>query len=141
MELQVGVKAFLRNSEGRILLLKRSSNKYDDIKDKWDLAGGRIEPGTPLSINLKREVMEETGLEILDEPKLLAAQDILKTEGVHVVRLTYIASIDGEPKLSEEHSEYGYFTLDDMRTMQGLDQFTKELLNKSIMSESVLDRR
>ena len=31
------------------------------IKDKWDIPGGRITPGTDLLTNLKREIVEEVG--------------------------------------------------------------------------------
>ena len=54
--LQVGVKAFLKNKDGKYLLLQRSSLKYADTKGAWDIVGGRIEPGTPLLDNLKREI-------------------------------------------------------------------------------------
>ena len=50
MELQVGVKAFLKNDEGRILLLKRSAAKYSEVgSELWDIAGGRIIAGCPSS--------------------------------------------------------------------------------------------
>jgi len=43
MVLQVGVKIFLRNREGKILLLKRSTNKYKNTKDISDISGGCID--------------------------------------------------------------------------------------------------
>ena len=91
MILQVGVKAFKKNSEGKYLLLKRSPEKYGQVKGSWDIVDGRIEPGTTLLDNLKREIMEETGLEVLGTPKLLAAQDIIPSVEKHVVRLSYVA--------------------------------------------------
>jgi 8-oxo-dGTP diphosphatase len=141
MELSVGVKAFLRNGQGRILLLKRNPEKYTDIKNLWDIVGGRINPGTPLIVNLRREIIEETGLELGDEPKLLAAQDIIRSQERHTVRLTYAASIDGEPKLNpEEHVEFGWFTLDEMRSMEGLDMYALEIIEKNIINEKILER-
>src|SRR3989338_7224600 len=68
IELQVGVKILLRNNEGKYLLLKRSPEKYPEIGARWDIVGGRIDAGTPLIENLRREVKEETGLEISSEP-------------------------------------------------------------------------
>ncbi len=96
MILQVGVKAFLRNKEGKYLLLKRNMEKYKGAKGAWDLVGGRIDPGAPLIENLKREVREETQMEIISEPRLIYAQDILHFIDKHVVRLTYIADSKGE---------------------------------------------
>jgi ADP-ribose pyrophosphatase YjhB (NUDIX family) len=102
MELQVGVKVLLRNSRGKYLLLRRSDKKYSDVRGRWDIVGGRIKPGIRLVENLTREVKEETGLKIFGEPELIAAQDILRTPGKHVVRLTYLAKVEGKVKLDME---------------------------------------
>ena len=128
MELQVGVKVLLKNKEGNYLLLHRSHEKYPDVKDPWDIAGGRIDPGTPLLDNLAREVQEETKLQIQGVPKLLGAQDILRVPGRHVVRLTYTASVDGEPKLDEEHDSYRWLTLDEIRGLPDADGYLLEIL-------------
>ena len=87
--LQVGVKILLKNKDGKYLLIHRSAEKYPEVKDAWDIVGGRINLGTSLMENLSREVFEETKLKIVGEPKLIAAQDILKTQR-HIVRLTYV---------------------------------------------------
>ena len=132
MELQVGVKVLLKNKEGKFLLLKRNHEKYPEMptQDLWDIVGGRIEIGTSLIENLKREVKEETGLDLIDEPKLVAAQDILRLSSKHVVRLTYTANIEGEPKLDEDHVDYGWFTVEEMKNIPDLDIYFTELLKK-----------
>ncbi len=135
MELQVGVKALLKNPEGKYLLVRRSPLKYPEVGPKWDIVGGRIDPGSPLLENLKREILEETKLELKDEPKLIAAQDILRVPGRHVVRLTYTASISGEPQIDEDHLEWKWFKMEEIRKMTGeeLDIYFKELLDKRII--------
>ena len=130
IELQVGVKALLRNKEGNYLLLKRSDKKYPEVGARWDIVGGRIEPGSPLIDNLRREIREETSLELMDEPKLIAAQDILRVEGRHVVRLTYLGTIEGEPQLDGDHTEFGWFSLDEIKNLENLDVYFRELLDK-----------
>ena len=129
MTLQVGVKVLLKNSEGKYLLLKRSKEKYPEVKNPWDIIGGRIDPGTSLFENLKREVKEETSLDLEKEPRLVAAQDILKVANRHVIRLTYTGNIEGEPTIDEDHSEYKWFDADELRNLDGLDEFFKKLLN------------
>jgi len=130
MDLQVGVKIVIVR-DGKVLVLKRSSDKYQDIKtDRWDLPGGRINPGAPLLENLKREVMEETKMQVVGEPKLIAAQDILKSDK-HVVRLTYIGKADGEPVLDEEHEDFKWMSVEDLKNLgDSLDVYFKELLDK-----------
>lgn len=132
MILQVGVKVFLENEDNKFLLLKRSSDKYSDIKKLWDLPGGRINVGSSLAENLKREVLEETKLDIINEPRFIYAQDIL-TEEKHVVRLTFIAKTKGEPMLDGENIEYKWLSLVEMREFSDLDKFVKEILDKNII--------
>lgn len=129
MELQVGVKVYLRNADGKFLLLQRSLTKYPEVPNRWDIVGGRIDIGTPLLANLEREVWEETGMKMIGEPKLIAAQDILRIPGRHVVRLTYIADThDTQPTLSDEHDDFGWFTVAEMQGMDDFDTYAKEVL-------------
>lgn len=131
LQLQVGVKILLKNKEGKYLLLQRNLEKYPDIKksDSLDIVGGRIQIGTSLIDNLKREVFEETKLNLTAEPKLIAAQDILRPDK-HVVRLTYLGEIEGEPVLDEEHNAYKWLTAEEIKNEEGLDQYFKEVFNK-----------
>ena len=132
MELQVGVKILLKNKEGKFLLLQRNPVKYPEVGAKWDIVGGRINPGLSLLENLKREVMEEAGLEIVGDPKLILAQDILKTDK-HVVRLTYIGEAVGEVKLSEEHSEFRWLSIEEFSKLEPMDKYIKEILDKKLI--------
>lgn len=129
MDLQVGVKIFLKNKDGKYLVLQRSKEKYPGVGAKWDIPGGRIDIGTTLMENLQRETMEETGLLIYAEPRFITAQDILKTDK-HVVRLTYFGFADGEVKLSEEHQDYKWLTLEEVKNLEPMDKYFKEVLEK-----------
>lgn len=133
MELQVGVKIFLKNKDGKYLVVCRSSKKYPEVGAKWDIVGGRINTGSSLVENLKREVKEETGLEIKYEPKLITAQDIF-AKGKHIVRMTYSGLADGEVKLSDEHSEYKWLTLEEVSALEPMDPYFKEVLSKFDLS-------
>ena len=130
MILQVGVKILLKNKEDKYLLVRRSSEKYPEVGAVWDIVGGRIEAGTALLENLKREIFEETKLELIGEPKLIAAQDILKLDK-HVVRLTYIGEAQGDVILDEENTEYKWFRREELYQIEALDAYLKEVL-KSI---------
>ncbi|MDP3996146.1 MAG: NUDIX domain-containing protein [bacterium] len=127
MTLQVGVKIFLRNKENKYLILKRSAKRYPGLKNLWDIPGGRINPGSSLLENLKREVREETGIELDSVPVLITAQDILRPDK-HIVRLTYTGEGEGEPRLSDEEEDFRWLTLDEMMGFDGLDEYTREAL-------------
>src|SRR3989344_6289973 len=127
IKLQVGVKIFLRNKEGKFLILKRNPVKYPGTKGDWDIVGGRIDPGTKLLENLKREVKEETGLEIISEPKLIHAQDIIPNSEKHVVRLSYVGNTVGEPVLDpEEAIDYKWLGVEELGFQENLDIYVKE---------------
>ena len=134
MLLQVGVKAFLKNKEGKYLLVRRNAEKYGKTSGSWDIPGGRIDPGTTLVENLRREVKEETGLEIISEPVLIGAQDILPNPDWHVVRLTYTADTEGDPVLdTSENTEYLWLTVEQLRGQEGLDKYVNELVQKGLL--------
>ena len=134
IKLQVGVKIFLKNEEGKYLLVRRSLEKYKGVSGVWDIVGGRIEPGSKLIDNLKREVMEETQLEIISEPILIFAQDIIPNAEKHIVRLTYIGDTFGNPVLdTSENVEYKWLTIEEMMKHDDLDIYIKELLDKGLL--------
>jgi ADP-ribose pyrophosphatase YjhB (NUDIX family) len=136
ISLQVGVKALLRNSNGKYLLLKRSLIKYPEVIEPWDIIGGRITPGKTLIDNLKREIKEETQLELTAKPELLYAQDILRIPGRHVVRVTYKADIEGEPVIDlSEHDEFKWVTLEQIYNQVGIDSYAIEALKFGIMKK------
>lgn len=125
----------LKNSEGKHLLVRRNPKKYPSVGPKWDIVGGRIEPGATLFENLKREIKKEVCLDLTVEPWLVAAQDILRVPGRHVVRLKYVGEMDGEPKLDDDHLERKWFAAEEIRRISGeaLDLFFKELVDKQII--------
>jgi ADP-ribose pyrophosphatase YjhB (NUDIX family) len=137
MNLQVGVKVFLKNKEGKILLLKRSEEKYGKTNGSWDIVGGRIDPGTGLMENLKREVQEETQLTIISTPKLIGAQDIIPNDERHIVRLTYVAHTSDEPVLDlSENTEYKWMSFEELSQESDLDTYAADLIQDGTLKEN-----
>lgn len=131
--LQVGVKVLLKNPKGKYLLVKRSAVTYPNAICGWEPVGGRITPGIPLLENLKREVKEETGITIIKNIKLIAAQDILRVEGKHIVRLTYVADTGNEPViLDSENTEFTWVTTGQIKSLEELDPYLEELVGNGI---------
>lgn len=61
------VSALIRR--GAALLLVQEQEPHD-VAPTWMLPGGRVEPGETLETALRREIREETGLEITGIPTL-----------------------------------------------------------------------
>jgi 8-oxo-dGTP diphosphatase len=130
MNLQVGVKVLIKNSDQKYLLLQRAAAMEHEAEAHWDIPGGRIEPNEPLLNALAREISEETGLTLSDTPRLLGAQDIfVAAKDLHVVRLTYIANGGGEPVVSHEHQNVKWASLDEALNIN-LDPYLREILSQ-----------
>lgn len=59
----LGIKALIRNSDGKALLLKVNKEQLKGYSGEayWDIAGGRIHKNSTVEETLRREVEEETG--------------------------------------------------------------------------------
>lgn len=84
--------------DGRLLALRKGPPSGS--AGRWDLPGGRLEPGEALADSLAREVREETAA-TLGATQLLAASDfrLATPEGApgQVVFLFYLAEIVSDP--------------------------------------------
>lgn len=115
----LGIKALIRNSENKILLLKVNIKKLKDHSDGtyWDIPGGRIERNSTIEDTLTREIAEEIGVSAIFDVKpiemmLSNIRIPLKDSDVGLILAIYSCSIptSSEIILSDEHSEFGWFT-------------------------------
>jgi 8-oxo-dGTP diphosphatase len=137
--LQVGTKALIANKEGKYLFLQRSESlSTDGSENIWDIPGGRINNDEALIDALKREISEETHLEINDQVRVVASQDIfVPHKNLHVVRLTYIAvATTQEVTLSDEHIAYKWLSIDEALAVN-LDPYIVDVLNDIKRSENL----
>lgn len=72
----IAAKGILLNESGNILLLKRSSADVLD-SNKCDLPGGRIKQTENLLVGLAREILEETGLQIIPAKQTMQYRRVL----------------------------------------------------------------
>ncbi len=90
-------------NDGSILLC-RIAPGYPGAR-RWTLPGGGVEWGEHPEDALKREVCEETGLE-LDTYEFLGIdskiyEDDRFPDGLHIIRLIYRTPLTGNPKVTE----------------------------------------
>lgn len=103
---QVFAVAVIFNSDKQILLVKSTYQRFHP----WGLPGGSLEYGEHPENAVVRELFEETGLNIEIERFLL-----VKTWLPDRVGLYYLCKIkNGEFYPSDEVSEYGYFSMENL---------------------------
>ncbi|WIV13250.1 NUDIX domain-containing protein [Proteiniborus sp. MB09-C3] len=120
------VSAIIYNPEGKILLCK--SHKWEN---KYVIPGGHIELGEKMEEALKREILEETGLDIYDI-KLIGLKESIYSdtfyEKKHFIFIDYLCRTDSNHvSLNDEAEEYEWVDIKEIENYD-LGGFTKELL-------------
>jgi len=104
-----GVQALVER-DGRILLGRRA---YDPGLGRWDLPGGFLEEGEHPLDGLRRELLEETGLEI--EPTVFFGAWMQEYAGRMVLCLTWLArAVGGGPAAGDDLVELRWFGPDEL---------------------------
>jgi len=99
----------------KILLGKRNK---ENMFGKWVLPGGRVGWGETIRDAAIRELKEETGLDI-EINKLLFHKEIISlSNNYHRIVFYHLAEpVGGEAKASDDLSEIGFFTIDEIKNM------------------------
>ena len=105
MTLFVAAVCALVRRDGRILSMRRSLSK-DAAPGIWEALSGRIEPGEEPLDAVRREIGEESGLEVEVHPRPLSAH-VSERAGIPMVIVYYLAEWkSGDVRLSEEHDAF-----------------------------------
>lgn len=108
---RLSVHAVITNEEGRVLLLKATYGHKG-----WGLPGGSLEPGETIHEALVRECREELGVDI--EILYMSGMYFHKAYNSHACIFRCNIQKDSKLVLSNEHSEYKYFSFDEMSPIQ-----------------------
>lgn len=123
----VGQKCIVFNTEGKILLLKRSNKAGGS--GEWSLPGGGLEKGEDTVESIKREVDEETQIEIYDI-KLVNVITFIEGDD-SVLMICYRAKTDSDKiTLNWEHDEYKWVTREEVIN-ENLSVTIKEIIKQS----------
>jgi len=94
----IGVGAVIEDGASRVLLVKHIPERGGFWQGKWICPGGKLEFGETIEEGIKREVMEETQLEIDLVTPLPPFDTIAGSNGedsLHIVYIDYRARVTG----------------------------------------------
>jgi len=109
--------------DGKILVSQRSFEETHQ-SGSWTIPGGKVERtlGNVWNIieeTLKKEVMEEAGVEIKDNAQLLTNNTFIRSTGQHVVALVFLCHWkSGEGKPLEDTIDVKWITENELKEME-----------------------
>ncbi len=94
----VAVGAVIEDEAGRILLVKHIPERGGFWQGKWICPGGELELGETIEEGIRREVKEETQLEIDLVKPLTPFERIVRSNdsvSLHIIYIDYLAKLTG----------------------------------------------
>lgn len=133
---QLGIKALIINSEGKIILLRINPEDFQTkVQIHCDLPGGKVRKGESIQDALKREVAEEIGLTDITIGELLDASISnmrISYMNAGLILFTYLCSIKDTQSIKltdNEHTDFGWFPPKEAAKLLSF-KFSKSLVNK-----------
>ena len=129
-KIRLGCSAAIFDEQGRIFLTRRADN------GQWCLPSGAMESGESVTEACEREIWEETGLYIRVK-RLVGVyshtdQLVVYPDGnkAHIVALHFEAEIvRGQPGLSNETTDFGYFAVDEIERLEFLGRHKERIFD------------
>ncbi|MCT4632586.1 MAG: NUDIX domain-containing protein [Firmicutes bacterium] len=127
-------KAVILDDMNRILFIKRSK-KYKGVDNLWELPGGRIDKGEKIYSGLKREVLEESGLDI-KSLEVGMIWELFREGKPDILGLTFICrAASSSIILSEEHCDYKWVEIKDLETFPIINELKEDFYNKGLLGQ------
>lgn len=116
--------------DGALLMVQRAKEPY---AGRWSVPGGMLEPGEYLVDAVRREVLEETGIEVV-VGELLGILEVAADP--HVVILDYVATTDSaeQPRPGDDASDARWVPLDQIDSLECTPRFVETLRGWGVLS-------
>jgi phosphoglycolate phosphatase len=134
----VTVGALIFDSAGNVLMIR--THKWSNL---WGIPGGKVKLDESCEAALRREIQEETNLQITDI-RFVLAQDCIRSKeffrDAHFVLLNYTCACIGQPnvRLNEEALEFRWVKPGEAMAMR-LNQPTRTLLETVLQNRGGVD--
>ena len=123
------VRGIIKNDNNEILIVKRHPKSRTD-PEMWELPGGKVEKGEFFVDALIREIKEEVNLDVKVGDFAEAVQnDYMHKRTVQI--MMYLEDVKGDIKISEEHTDWMWASLDKIKTLEISTSLKKVLKKKN----------
>ena len=138
----VAVGAIIQDDKGKILLVKHKKERGGYWQGKWICPGGELEPGEEIEQGIRREIKEETNLEIEFLTPLIPFDRVVKINeetSFHVIYIDYMARlVGGELKVDSDVGEALWIEKENIpKIWQELHPDTQRLLEVAGMFQPI----
>lgn len=132
--LSMGTKAIVLDDSDRVLLVKHT------YSPGWHFPGGTVEAGETVSANIRRELLEETGVSLAQEPKEILGVYYNDAQYKHDHVIVFIVrkwSMQEDFRRNLEVREHKFFDLHSLPlgVTAGSERRIVELLGQSAVSD------
>ncbi|MBZ9570061.1 NUDIX domain-containing protein [Methanobrevibacter sp. TMH8] len=119
----------LLKQNDKILILKRHPNSKTN-PNRWELPGGKVDPGEDFDDALIREFVEETNLNIKIGDLVGAVQENFSYKRT-VALVMHVEIISGEIAISDEHIDWKWAYMNEIKDLDVSGWFKKLLIEKN----------
>src|ERR1700753_2411022 len=133
----IGVGAVIVQA-GRVLLVRRDT---EPLRGEWSVPGGMLELGEKLRDGVRREVLEETGIEV-ETGEVLEVFDSIFTDALgrtqyHYVLIDYLCRpVSGEARAGSDVSDVRWVSAEALPAME-LRQSIEQVVPKGLLRAKV----
>ena len=118
--------------DGRLLMVRRAN---DPSRGLWTVPGGRVNPGEYLAEAARREVAEETGVEV-EVGELLGVLEVIGDEWHYVIH-DYLATVTGDPTVTaaDDAEEARWVPLKEVSLLECTPRFVETLTGWGVLPD------
>jgi 8-oxo-dGTP diphosphatase len=124
----VSITALIKNLAGdKFLIVKRSKDEIA-FPGKWVFPGGKLETGQSVMDTLKREVLEEVGIDIEPRKQFITDYTFMRPDNHNVVGFTFLVhAISEDITLSADFDDHRWITPEQLKDFDYVPNMEKEI--------------
>ncbi len=129
-DLRLAVSVIIRDGD-KFLLVERAN---DPGKGSFAFPGGKVEEGESLDAAIRRELFEETALDLIDA-ELFEVLQVSGASGHYLLHVYLARSYSGKPLAGDDASSFGWYSREEMQNLT-MPQSVHDMVAKLLIASS-----